>query len=834
MSELLIESSVLIGMILMLRKCFAGRVRYCYIYALWGLVALRLLLPVTLVDTPVSVMNVWQNVLNAKESEIPGETSWQEYGARSNGGLFLNDAVKGLEQNVGKTVTDNSEKAEVLKESEKAVAKDVLNGEQMQNLSADERELGYIQKEKKATVPWIGIVWITGAVICAVAMFFSNLIQWRRLRRERELFQKAEKKSPAVYLTEEFAAPCLYGVFSSAIYIPKQLVRELSEEKLEQIILHERMHYKHWDHIWVLVRGILVVVYWFYPLVWLSVILSKKDAELACDEAVIIYLGEEKRFLYGEVLLEAAKLGGKKKMAFWASSMSREGKELAGRLCAIRERRGYKRRVLFPLGLIIVFTVGMTFTGQSHQGKATEADISDNVKENLKAAKENILTMDQLLLWEKEDAFGRLCYKDLVGYENCETIEEEYNGGELAIRMEYEGMRYRLQVPYDHDKTIMDFYLCNETTGEIRTIYSHPSFQMGLFETPVEVMLEHETLLDDTIRYELPQGLLDGVCYMDYASVSGGAMRLFLNEEDRKNGVYGYTNAPVWSSAGGVTQTYSIVSDEKAIPHYAWRIYYGNGRGAVRESAIETIEGGELEFVSGCDGVASVEGITFHKEIAKHFGVYSWYQKPLGEENAELPDKNTIFPKKVWLGCLTEEGDASGFGYVFFLDADRYTKEEMIRLLRSVRVVGEGNIVHENLLWKVKEIVPEAVWEELAEHGVVKTPDIDIHSVGNAESAPTLRLDFCYDYEGLYQYRSKGYGFIEELPEEKVTLDEAQRLVKQFAEVFLDKKAEPVLTEDYSGYETEDYATYKDASGDTYLVWLSHGMLIQYDKKGHR
>ena len=49
-----------------------------------------------------------------------------------------------------------------------------------------------------------------------------------------------------------------------------------------------------------------MIVYWWNPLIWLAAICSKRDAELACDEAVAAKLPESKRLAYARAILAQA------------------------------------------------------------------------------------------------------------------------------------------------------------------------------------------------------------------------------------------------------------------------------------------------------------------------------------------------------------------------------------------------------------------------------------------------------------------------------------------------------------------------------------------------
>ena len=70
------------------------------------------------------------------------------------------------------------------------------------------------------------------------------------------------------------------------------------------MLVHEETHFRHGDHIWSALRGVALALHWWNPLVWLAVVLSRRDGELACDEGALKRLGEGERTAYGETLLK--------------------------------------------------------------------------------------------------------------------------------------------------------------------------------------------------------------------------------------------------------------------------------------------------------------------------------------------------------------------------------------------------------------------------------------------------------------------------------------------------------------------------------------------------
>ena len=69
------------------------------------------------------------------------------------------------------------------------------------------------------------------------------------------------------------------------------------------VICHEACHYRHGDFAWVIVRHLVLIINWYNPLIWAAFILSGRDCELACDEAVIGVFGDESSIDYAETLL---------------------------------------------------------------------------------------------------------------------------------------------------------------------------------------------------------------------------------------------------------------------------------------------------------------------------------------------------------------------------------------------------------------------------------------------------------------------------------------------------------------------------------------------------
>ena len=83
---------------------------------------------------------------------------------------------------------------------------------------------------------------------------------------------------------EGLSTPCLHGLFRPAIKLTPEAAA--AGATLFWELRHEEAHWRHGDQVWGALRCACLAAYWFDPLVWAAAFASKKDCELACDEAV--------------------------------------------------------------------------------------------------------------------------------------------------------------------------------------------------------------------------------------------------------------------------------------------------------------------------------------------------------------------------------------------------------------------------------------------------------------------------------------------------------------------------------------------------------------------
>ena len=135
-------------------------------------------------------------------------------------------------------------------------------------------------------------VWLAGAAL----LLLSSLTSMLRLRRR---LVGAVRLRDNIYLADRIPSPFVMGLLRPRIYLPSTL----KEVERGYILLHEQHHIRRRDHLAKLLAFLALCIHWFNPLVWLAFILSGRDMEMSCDEAVVRKLGEDIRADYSASLL---------------------------------------------------------------------------------------------------------------------------------------------------------------------------------------------------------------------------------------------------------------------------------------------------------------------------------------------------------------------------------------------------------------------------------------------------------------------------------------------------------------------------------------------------
>lgn len=109
-------------------------------------------------------------------------------------------------------------------------------------------------------------------------------------------------RSVNVRISDQIKNPLTYGIFKPVILLPKD-TDFTDRENLMYIITHEMVHIRRFDVLYKIILTFSVCVHWFNPLVWVMYYVANRDIELACDEAVVRKLGIEHGSSYAMTLI---------------------------------------------------------------------------------------------------------------------------------------------------------------------------------------------------------------------------------------------------------------------------------------------------------------------------------------------------------------------------------------------------------------------------------------------------------------------------------------------------------------------------------------------------
>ena len=318
--------SALIAVVLLVRAIFKNRVPKRMLYALWLVVLLKLCLPGTLVSLPV--LPAKDAAVLAQSAERPVQTA---------------PVIQRPAQTVTKPQTPAQQPVSPVQETAKPAAKPL------------------------ATAQILQIAWFSGSALLGLWLFGAWAVFTIRLHRNRRFLGK--RGGTCIYVSGAVKSPCLAGLIP-AVYLTEDV---LQADEAELILRHELTHLRHLDFLWSLCRTAAVTVYWWNPFIWLAAICSKRDAELACDEAVAAKLPENKRLAYARAILAQAS----RKTA----ALSLAGPPVKERILFLTKKQRTSVLCVILALLLVVSATGCSFAELTQQ-KAGEITMPDHAADS--------------------------------------------------------------------------------------------------------------------------------------------------------------------------------------------------------------------------------------------------------------------------------------------------------------------------------------------------------------------------------------------------------------------------------------------------------------------
>lgn len=368
MIELLITSTIIILLVLILRTSLRNHVSHCCIYALWLMVVVRLAVPVTIINSPLSILNY----INSQKL-----TDWSS------------DA-----QTPPVSASDSTHTPTDTPDVPASAVNIPVNNFSHPDVTPDidkTDDMNYVPPVNVNTAPHntaphntaLISIWIFGSIVLGIFFITVNVTFYHKLVTTRHLLEQYATGKIKVYLVENLNSPCIFGLFRPAVYLNAKALE--NSKNIEYILAHEMCHLRHGDLFWSAVRCILVSIYWFHPLVWYAAVLSKRDCEYACDESVLRKYERSSatenelgtiRTEYGSTLLSLISQNTASSFGIASTSMTAGKKTLKQRITYIARKPKVTALTVMILIAASLLAIGCTLTSSDNNA----SDIPDDTQ----------------------------------------------------------------------------------------------------------------------------------------------------------------------------------------------------------------------------------------------------------------------------------------------------------------------------------------------------------------------------------------------------------------------------------------------------------------------
>ena len=341
MTKIILSTSVIFLVIMAVRKFFRGKAGNVFLYSLWLLFAAGLVIPVLFavlqdiskwergrVESPVSIMNLVKTTSLKMDRED----------------LFVQQKKKVAENG------QEGEKKQTEDIREKAGKKDVSYKKTVTEPLENNGIPSWMEWQQLKYV--LLFIWAIGTITILLCQLLAEKSFRRQLAENREELNYGGQK---IYMANGIRTPLLLRGrgLSLEIYLPQTIME--NETLIRHAILHENVHRRHGDIWWGYVRNFLVAVYWFYPLVWIAAVVSKRDCEYACDSSVMKDMDRKERISYGNSLLSLIQVGKDRDLFCTATAMKMGKSEMEVRIRMIK--RGKERTIIVTVFTLLLICV---------------------------------------------------------------------------------------------------------------------------------------------------------------------------------------------------------------------------------------------------------------------------------------------------------------------------------------------------------------------------------------------------------------------------------------------------------------------------------------------
>lgn len=368
-------ASILIILILVVKKIFSKLLSPGWHYYIWVLLLIRLMVPFS-PESSLSIFNLVYIIPNSADLLAEGINT-----------PILSDSGNG-----------NTATEQVLPQT--PAVSDSTGGD-----GGQVTDSGSKQPAKPISVIMIlALIWLTGVVVLGFYTICANIVFAAGANRNYRMLTDTRvngiltdckrimgiKGSLSLYTTELSRAPSLYIFRQAKILVSEMYLKQLNDQEIKYILLHELSHYKRKDIAVNWILTVLQIIYFFNPVIWYAIYKIHEDCEVSCDAEALRYLGKEEHQSYGNTIIKLIRLFSESDFIPVTAGIWKHKSNYKRRIIMINRFKNGKWMGTF-LTVILIFAVGMIgLTGcrkafRETNGK-TAAELSasaDDTKEDI-------------------------------------------------------------------------------------------------------------------------------------------------------------------------------------------------------------------------------------------------------------------------------------------------------------------------------------------------------------------------------------------------------------------------------------------------------------------
>ncbi|KPJ94201.1 MAG: hypothetical protein AMS18_04175 [Gemmatimonas sp. SG8_17] len=220
---------------------------------------------------------------------------------------------------------------------------------------------------------WLVLVlalWLAGASAIGYALFRKRRFYERLVRRsspvsDPEVLAMASRwriefgirQSVRIVTSAELRSPFTFGSLRPVVYLPRAILELGRPELLESVLAHEMAHVSRRDEVLLQLQLLLSALYFFNPVAWLSARRMREESERICD-ALVLSRGSLSARTYGQSIVAVLRIGLPSGPNF-IPALAGTKERLEMRLKTLMRREGTGTPVRTAYSLPLAFALGL-------------------------------------------------------------------------------------------------------------------------------------------------------------------------------------------------------------------------------------------------------------------------------------------------------------------------------------------------------------------------------------------------------------------------------------------------------------------------------------------